>query len=61
MSEERLDRLYGPKSVAAYLGISVPTVYRLIRAKRLKAAKVGGQWRITKSALREYLESRILV
>jgi excisionase family DNA binding protein len=48
-----------PKEVAEYLGVSIAVVYRLIRARKLAAAKVGGQYRITPAALRKLLEDRI--
>jgi excisionase family DNA binding protein len=46
---------------ALFLGISPLTVYRLLRSGKLKGSKVGGQWRISDEALRDYLEQGIHV
>jgi excisionase family DNA binding protein len=51
--------LRSSREVAEYLGVSIGVVYRLIRAGRLKAIKVGGQYRITPGALRKLLEDDI--
>ncbi len=48
-----------PKEAAAYLHVSVAVVYRLIRAGRLRAIKIGGQYRITIAALHILLEEQI--
>ena len=56
MPEPLPERLYTVIEVAEFLGKSVPSIYRLIRYKRLRAAKVGGEWRISDWALREFLE-----
>ena len=38
-------------------GVEVPTVYRWIRAGKLKATKLG-QWKITREALEAALEKK---
>ena len=48
-----------PKETAGYLGVSMAVVYRLVRSGRLRAAKVGGQYRITQAAVRQLLEDEI--
>ena len=50
-----------PRDVAQYLHVSTAVVYRLIRSRRLRAIKVGGQYRITNAALRDLLEDEIEV
>jgi excisionase family DNA binding protein len=55
------EHLRTPLEAARYLGTSVNTVYRLIRSGKLRASKVGGQWRIADTALREFLEDGINV
>jgi excisionase family DNA binding protein len=42
---------YTPDEAASYLGISVMTIYRLLKKGGLPGAKVGSQWRIRKSDL----------
>lgn len=45
------------KEVAEYLVVHERTVYRLIKAKRLKAANIGG-WRITAEDLQDFIKRR---
>ena len=42
-------------SVAAVLDVSPGTVYGLIRSKQLAAIRIGKKFRITRTALLEYL------
>jgi excisionase family DNA binding protein len=56
MHEPLPERLRTPREVADYLGTSVLRVYRLVRSKKLRASKVGGQWRISDQALRDLIE-----
>ena len=55
---ERLDDV---RRVAEYLGVSTPTLYRLLRSGKLKGHKVGGQWRISSESIRQFLEDQIHV
>lgn len=59
MTEPPAGPLKDVKSVALYLDASVPKVYRLIRTGRLQAFKVGGEWRISTEAVRQFLEDSI--
>jgi len=59
VSELLPEHLYSVLQVAEYLGKSVLTIYRLVRHKRLRASKVGGEWRISDKALRKFLEDGI--
>ena len=45
--------------VADYLGVSLATVYRLLRSRKLQGVKVGAQWRIADEAVRGFLEDGI--
>lgn len=47
---------YTPEQVADILQVTRITVYNYIKAKQLKATKVGGGWRITGRQLQEFLE-----
>jgi excisionase family DNA binding protein len=49
-------RLRSVSEVAAYLGQSEQSVYRHIRAKKLQASKVGGEWKISDEAICKLLE-----
>lgn len=56
---ELLVPLRSAPAVADYLGVSIPTVYRLLRNRKLEGVKVGGQWRISDEAVRRFLEDEI--
>jgi excisionase family DNA binding protein len=47
------------KEVADYLGVSADVVRYEIKHKRLRAIKVGGQWRIFPEDLTEYVMSQL--
>lgn len=46
-----LERLYTLDDVAIYLGVSVRTVRVWVREKRLRANRIGGQYRVAHSDL----------
>lgn len=48
---------YSIGDVQEMWGVSDTTLYREIRAGKLRASKVGGQWRITEAALVAYLKT----
>lgn len=54
-SRPDLGEMYEPEVVAEALHIGKATVYRLIHSGELFAHKVGSQYRIPESALRDYL------
>lgn len=44
-----------PEQVAEYLQLTTDTVYRLIRAKQLAAARIGRAYRIPREDLEDFL------
>lgn len=44
------------KQAAEYLGISKPTMYKLLKKRKIPARRLGKQWRISKAALEKFLE-----
>lgn len=48
-------KLYSVKDLEPVLGKSDQTIIRYLKAGKLKGKKVGGQWRVTEEALREFL------
>jgi membrane protease subunit (stomatin/prohibitin family) len=50
-----LPELVGPAEAATALGVSESDVIASLEAGDLKGKKIGAQWRITKSALRDFL------
>jgi excisionase family DNA binding protein len=49
--------IYTPQEVAQVLKVSAATLSRAIRDGKLKALRVGGQWRIVGTELVKYLNS----
>ena len=49
------DEVLTVDETAEYLRVHYQTVYSLIRQKKLKAARVGRQYRIKKEDIEEYL------
>jgi len=51
-----LERFLSPESVARQLSVSNKTVYKWLREKKLKGAKMGHLWRIRPEDLKEFIE-----
>jgi excisionase family DNA binding protein len=51
-------RLLTPNEVADLLRVSTMTVYRLIKAGDLRAARIGKSFRISEDDVDRYLQSR---
>lgn len=49
------DRPFSLEEAADFLRISKPTMGKLIREGKVRAAKAGRDWRITRAALDEFL------
>lgn len=54
-------RCYSVKDVAEALGVKPLTIYRLIKAGKLQALKVGRAVRIDQRAVDEFIESARIV
>ena len=52
----RDDQIYRPAEVAQALRVSTVTLTRAIRSGKLKAFRVGGQWRILGEEVIRYIE-----
>jgi excisionase family DNA binding protein len=46
-----------PEQVAEYLQLNTDTIYRLIRAQKLAASKIGRSYRIPREDLEQFLRS----
>jgi len=53
-----MERLMTPEEVAEALQMHVETVKRLLRQGKLPGFKVAGQWRISPSELKTFLEEQ---
>ena len=47
------------RDVRERLNVGMSTVYQLVESRRLRAAKVQGQWRVKAEDLEAYIESRM--
>ena len=52
-----LERHFTTSEVATALSVSPPTVWRLIKARKLRAFSINGRLRIPASAVQKYLRS----
>ena len=50
-------KLYTLQEVADYLKVSRQTIYNYVTAKRLKASKIGKEYRVTEKDLQDFLKS----
>jgi len=48
---------YTAEELAEKLRVNIMTIYRYIKAKRLKAYKIGKEFRIDKTEFNEFLEN----
>lgn len=53
-----MEKFYDCKQVAEHYGVKITTVWDWIRAGKLKAVRVGKQYRIPKEALAEFEKSK---
>lgn len=58
MTELAEIKLYTAEELANFLGVATWTANKLCRERRIKAIKVGKEWRVTQNALEEYLKIR---
>jgi excisionase family DNA binding protein len=56
VKEMATDKLMRTREVAAFLDVSRVKVYHLIREGRLRAIDLGGDYRVSREALREFME-----
>ncbi len=47
--------------VAKYLGLTVSTVYRLVKRGAIPGFKVGGQWRFAQDSLEAWIIDRMTI
>ena len=56
MAMKKADKFYTPAELAELLKLNKITIYRKIRAKQLKAYKIGKEFRIDNVELNKFLE-----
>jgi len=61
MEDLTCERYYSIGEVAFKMGVAYHTVRRLILDRKIKATKMGKQWRVKMEDLQAYLDSRTLV
>lgn len=55
---EPISEYLTPREVMDLLYIGKNTLYKLLNSGELKGFRIGKQWRVSKSKLKEYVESR---
>jgi len=58
MADDQDDQFLTTDEVLGYLHVNLRTVYRLIKAGKLPAVRVGRQWRFRKADINAWLEQR---
>jgi len=58
MSKMKEDAVFTTGEATQYLKISKPTLLKHIRNGKIKAVKVGREWRFLQSALYQFLEGK---
>lgn len=51
------EKLYTLQEVADYLRVSRQTIYNWVTAKRLKASKIGKEYRVTEKDLQDFIKN----
>lgn len=49
------EKLYSSQETADMLEVTVRTLYSYLAADKIKGQKIGGVWRFTEAAIREYI------
>ena len=49
------------RAAAEFIGVSVEVMRAIVRRKEVQGFKLGGQWRIHRHALNEYLITQIVM
>jgi excisionase family DNA binding protein len=53
------ETLYTAQEAAKILKVTTRTIYTYIKAKELKAGKIGHKWMISESALNEFISRQL--
>jgi len=54
---EDIEKLYTPEQVAEHLQVSQKTIRAYLRSRKLKGVKLGKEWRIKQSALKDFVDN----
>jgi len=55
--ELSMEKLFTVKSLAEYLDLSILTVREMLRDGKIRGSKIGKEWRVTESAVRDFLKA----
>ncbi|HEX3640668.1 MAG TPA: helix-turn-helix domain-containing protein [Ktedonobacteraceae bacterium] len=53
------EKLYTPEEIGEMFRVSPDTVMRLLREKKMKGTKFGGQWRVAEKDLEAYVAKQV--
>lgn len=54
------EQFYTPEELAEILKLNIITIYRYIRAKKLKAYKIGNIYRIDKPTFNNFINKKLI-
>ena len=54
------EQFYTPEELAEILKLNIITIYRYIRAKKLKAYKIGNIYRIDKKTFNNFINKKLI-
>jgi excisionase family DNA binding protein len=61
MSHDSAEPCHSPRHVCELLGISLPTLYRIVARGEMEAFKIGRATRIRQSEIDRYVSSRTIL
>ena len=57
---DKKEQFYTPEELADILKLNIITIYRYIRAKKLKAYKLGNTYRIDKKTFNDFINKKLI-
>ena len=57
-TQMNLETVYKVRHVSQHLNVDEDTVYRLLNCGEIKGIKVGRQWRVSETALNDFIAGR---
>ena len=54
------DQAYTVKELAYHWNVSTDRVYEMVKSQRVQAFRVGGQWRISRDAVKKFEETPVV-
>ncbi len=52
---DSMERIFTVQTLSEYLNLKPVTIREMLKAGKIRASKIGKEWRITESAVKEFL------